>query len=121
MCALNEIIVERRLVEEDPRISELFVEPILSLLHALDDTIYVTVTRKDNECRIRAACEWIWHSLWMEVFGAGSGFVGGIGGFAKVQLLGNVGERRDSSIVLMRETEDEMQAKLLLVNVSLAK
>ena len=76
--ALNESLVEWLLVEEDVRVSELLVEPILYLLHAHNDTIDVGVASENDEGSVRTACERIGDRLWVEVFVSRSRLVGRI-------------------------------------------
>ena len=57
-----ELIRERLLVQEHPRILELPIEPILRFPHALQHAIQVTIPREHKHCRVGAFVSIKWYS-----------------------------------------------------------
>ena len=63
-----EFVAERFFIQEDPRITELFVKPIFDLLHASDYALQIAVACQHNEGRVCFARKRIGYRCLMIVF-----------------------------------------------------
>jgi hypothetical protein len=103
--ALDELVVERLLVQEHVGVVVLLVEAVLHLLHARDDPLQVTVAREDDERGTRAPAVVVDHEVIAERLSLDDAAAGADLGLDGV-------ERGRVAICLVRDAEEEVQADL---------